>query len=190
MVMLRLLLTFSATSLLVVVYEVKSPFLFAWLDAPWRFWVGGSLVLIPIVLTLVCIRLCRGLGKDSLTAGTVVAVGHASNSFLPSYLGYFFVALSIPNPQTLGFVYAVLFAFTFVSQALYFNPLFLLFGFKFYNVTTVEGTSLFLISRQDFRSASSVDVAKAARINGYTLLEVPIGSRIRKGQTPSEAAVS
>ena len=92
-------------------------------------------------------------------------------SFLPSYLGYFFVALSINNWETLSFVYGVLFIFTYLSQALYFNPLFLLFGFEFYNIKTKNGTAIFLISRNKYKKPNEIDIEKAHRINNYTFLE-------------------
>ena len=96
---------------------------------------------------------------------------HANNSFLPSYLGYFFVALSVGNWETLWFVYGVLFIFTFLSQALYFNPLFLIFGYEFYNVKTKNGTAIFLISRQKYKTPSDIYISTAFRINNYTFIE-------------------
>lgn len=169
--LLRFLLTFNATSLLVVVYQVKAPFLFADARGLLLYFFGVILVLIPLGLTGVSVLVSRGLGKDSFEEGDVVAVEFANNSFLPSYLGYFFVALSIPNLPTLVFVYGLLFIFTFMSQALYFNPLFLILGYKFYNLTTAKGSVVFLISKSNFRTPGAVIVPEASRINGYTFLE-------------------
>jgi hypothetical protein len=123
------------------------------------------------VLTGLSIALSSSLGRDSFKAGEVESIEHANNSFLPSYLGYFFVALSVPNVETLIFVYGVLFVFTFLSQALYFNPLFLLFGFEFYNIRTKNGASIFLISRQRYKTPHEIEVATANRINDYTFIE-------------------
>ncbi|MGS0534495.1 hypothetical protein [Pseudoalteromonas sp. SaAl2] len=126
---------------------------------------------IPILLTGVSILLSKLLGSDAFKKGEVGSIEHANNSFLPSYLGYFFVALSISNWETLGFVYGVLFIFTFLSQALYFNPLFLLFGFEFYNIKTTNGTAIFLISRNKYKKPDEIDIEKAYRINNYTFIE-------------------
>lgn len=174
----RLLLTFNATSLLVIVYLVQKgitigsfcPF-FSWatvLPNPISYL---AYLLVPILLTRLSIGLSSKLGKDGFKAGDVSSIEHANNSFLPSYLGYFFVALSVPNWETLVFVYGVLFVFTFLSQALYFNPLFLLFGFEFYNITTKNGASIFLISQQRYKTPSEIDVTVANRINNYTFIE-------------------
>ncbi|MDF4810936.1 hypothetical protein P3536_24165, partial [Vibrio parahaemolyticus] len=67
--------------------------------------------------------------------------------------------------------YGVLFMFTFLSQALYFNPLFLLFGFDFYNITTKNGAVVFLISRHSYKTPASIDISQARRINNYTFIE-------------------
>lgn len=169
--LLRVLLTFNATSLLIVVYQIKDPFLLSGVEGVTRYLFNAGLLLIPMLLTGLSIWLSRWLGKDSFAKGDITSIEYANNSFLPSYLGYFFVALSIPNLETLVFVYVILFAFTYFSQALYFNPLFLIFGFKFYNVTTAQGTVVFLISKKEFRMPAEIVIPEARRINGYTFLE-------------------
>lgn len=174
----RLLLTFNATSLLVIVFLVKKGCKFEQLlpqyDAIANFPSYTSYVsylTIPILLTWLSIILSSQLGKDNFEAGKVTCIEHANNGFLPSYLGYFFVALSIPNVETLIFVYGILFVFTFLSQALYFNPLFLLFGFEFYNISTKNGAAIFLISHRSYKTPQEIDIKKAYRINNYTYIE-------------------
>jgi len=76
-------------------------------------------LLVPLLFTRLGIQLSSRLGRDAFKQGQVVSIENANNSFLPSYLGYFFVALSIGNWETLTFVYAVLFAFTFLSEAFF-----------------------------------------------------------------------
>jgi hypothetical protein len=122
-------------------------------------------------LTGLSIRLSPHLGQDSFAKGDVVSIEHANNSFLPSYLGYFFVALSVNNWETLFFVYGVLFVFTFLSQALYFNPLFLVFRFEFYNITTRNGAAIFLISKKHYKKPDEVILEQVYRINNYTYIE-------------------
>ena len=89
-----------------------------------------------------------------------------------SYLGYFFVALSIPNLSTLWYVYAVIFVFTHLSKALSFNPLFLLFGYQFYFVTSEDGAKIFLITKQNMKNIQDVDLSKLRRINDFTFIDV------------------
>lgn len=176
----RGLLTFNATSLLVIIYLVKEGItlgkLFSWLNQfSWvislpSFTSYFLYMLITIILTWFSIYLSPRLGKDTFESGEILSIEYANNSFLPSYLGYFFVALSINNLETLFFIYIILFIFTFLSQALYFNPLFLIFRFNFYNVTNRNGVSFFLISRRSFRKPGQVALT-ASRINNYTYIE-------------------
>lgn len=175
----RLLLTFNATSLLVIIFLVQKgytitpflPSLLPYISNVPNFSSYILYFLVPVGFTFLSILLCPLLGKDEIKSGSVVSIEHANNSFLPSYLGYFFVALSIGNWETLAFVYAVLFIFTFLSQALYFNPLFLVFRFEFYNITTSDGAAIFLISRKKYKKPSDVAIGTAYRINNYTFIE-------------------
>lgn len=177
----RVLLTFNATSLLVIIFLVQQGYTLGHFfgDMPWLNWTPTLpnavsylfYLLIPILSTGLSILLSNQLGKDDFKAGEVRSIEHANNSFLPSYLGYFFVALSIGNWETLWFVYGVLFVFTYLSQALYFNPLFLLFGYEFYNITTKNGTAIFLISRHRYKNPDDIQIPVAYRINNYTFIE-------------------
>jgi len=174
----RLLLTFNATALLLLIYLVQKGLTLGKMFphciylSTWPNMVSYLLYFaVPVLLTGLSILLSSKLGCDEFKQGEIQGIEHANNSFLPSYLGYFFVALSINNTETLFFVYAVLFAFTFLSQALYFNPLFLLYGFEFYNIKTSNGTSIFLISRHKYKKPCEIKIAKAHRINNYTFIE-------------------
>ncbi|MFJ5254077.1 hypothetical protein ACIP8I_02615 [Pseudomonas sp. NPDC088414] len=174
----RLLLTFNATSLLVIVFLVQKGYALGYFFPDLAHVVALpnflSYILYlcaPILLTGLSLALSSSLGKDEFKSGQVDSIDHANNSFLPSYLGYFFVALSVPNWETLIFVYGVLFVFTYRSQALYFNPLFLLYGYEFYNITTTRRASIFLISRAKYKLPTDIVIEKAFRINDYTFIE-------------------
>jgi hypothetical protein len=190
-ILFRLLLTFNATSLLLIVFVVQKGYTLGHfcsapigalktilgrigLSIPTDLPSGisyGLYIVVPIILTGLSIWLSSFLGKDEFAKGDIVEIEHANNSFLPSYLGYFFVALSINNWETLRVVYGLLFVFTFLSQALYFNPLFLLFGFEFYNIKTKNGAAIFLISRKRYKTPADIEIALAQRINNYTFIQ-------------------
>lgn len=177
----RLLLTFNATSLLVIIFMVQNVYTLAYFlaDIGYLGWLNtlpnaasyGLYIFVPLLSTGLSILLSSKLGRDDFKQGEVASIEHANNSFLPSYLGYFFVALSIGNWETLWFVYGLLFIFTFRSQALYFNPLFLIFGYEFYNITTKNGTAIFLISRHKYKKPDEIAISRAFRINNYTFIE-------------------
>jgi len=174
----RFLLTFNATSLLVIIFLIQKGYTLGYFFPeypPLLEWPNAYsyliYLLLPVLFTWLSILLSSLLGKDSFEQGSVTNIEHANNSFLPSYLAYFFVALSINNWETLAFVFGILFIFTFLSQALYFNPLFLLFGFEFYNITTKNGAAIFLISHQCYKTPADIEIAAAHRINNYTFIE-------------------
>lgn len=174
----RILLTFNATSLLLIVFLVQKGYDLTYffpgiedLQGLPRYLSYALYMAAPITLTGLSLWLGKLLGRDEFKKGQVSSIEHANNSFLPSYLGYFFVALSIGNWETLFFVYGVLFVFTYKSQALYFNPLFLLYGYDFYIITTSTGASIFLISKEKYKKPDDVVIQRAFRINNYTFLE-------------------
>lgn len=174
----RFLLTFNATSLLLIIFFVQNGYSIDYFTGDIYFF--NSLpkavsyfiyFVVPVLLTKLSIWLSTKLGKDEFKKNHVNRIENANNSFLPSYLGYFFVALSIGSWEALWFVYGIVFLFTFLSQALYFNPLFLIFGYDFYNIETKNGTVLFLISCHKYKIPEEVEISEAYRINDYTYME-------------------
>lgn len=171
----RLLLTFNATSLIIVIYLIKQELpinkLFAILPLCPSYISYLIYILIPIFFTYLSLIIANYLGKSNIVKGSITEVEQANNAFLPSYLGYFFVALSVNNCDTLFFVFLILFVFTFLSQTLYFNPLFLFFGYHFYYIKTVNKVKLFVVSRQKINQPDEVEFSKLRRINNFTFID-------------------
>lgn len=113
---------------------------------------------IPLLLSLIFVQLSKAVSpKDSLRL-PAQKVSSANKDYLPVYLSYFFVSLSIPGSVQEGLVYVVLvvfiliiWIFTSLTTTYYFNPLLLLMGYKFYNVTSNNGIELFILSRRVIR---------------------------------------
>lgn len=170
----RLFLAFNSTSLLLVVYWIKTgitiPFLPKCFHIPnyvsYLIYVLGMLL-----LTVISLFLSKLLSKENLNKGDIINVEYANDAFLPSYLGYFFVALDVPNTETLWFVYPLIFVFTFLSQTLYFNPLFLIFGFHFYNLTTANNVRIFMITKKKFKDPANLGFPSLLRINDFTYID-------------------
>ena len=171
----RLLLTFNATSLILVVYLVKERFLLSNIHSKLSFLPDyiSYLVyfLIPVLLTLFSLYIATFLDNDSMKPGDIKEIEQANNAFLPSYLGYFFVALSVPYCDTLIFVFAILFVFTFLSQTLYFNPLFLIFSYHFYYLTTDNNIKIFVITTKTLKDPSNLNFPMLKRINNFTFID-------------------
>lgn len=171
----RLFLTFNATSLIVVLYAIKQEVLFSrWLvfieDLP-NYISYLFYCMISLFLTFISLYLSKFLAQDDFKKGSLIEIEQANNTFLPSYLGYFFVALSVPRFESLVFVFIILFAFTFFSQTLYFNPLFLIFGYYFYYIKTKNNVKLFVITKQSLKDPLDVEFTSLRRINNYTFID-------------------
>lgn len=181
----RLLLTFNATSLILVIFFVKE----RWrvIDIIKLFTNKGKIYnifdcisenlsffiycLVPVILTFISLRVSKYLGHSNIKKGSITEIENVNNAFLPSYLGYFFVALSINDFQTLIFVFCLIFIFTFVSQTLYFNPIFLIFGYKFYNVCTNNKSKLFIITKNEVTNIEELEFNNLKRINNFTFID-------------------
>lgn len=188
----RLFLTFNSTSLIIVIYLVKEQLTIQWHNKLSFLPDFASYVLyfcLPIAFTFISFLLANLLAKDSLEktkkrvknengkeqtieVSKIFEVEQANNAFLPSYLGYFFVALSISNFETFTFIFLILFLFTFVSQTHYFNPLFLLLGYHFYYLTTVNNTKIFLITRKSLKNPNDINLPNLRRINDFTFIDL------------------
>ena len=163
----RILLTLNATSWFVIIYAIKNQ----WTIFGYSIWICGAIYLLfPVLFSLLSLFLFRFSGDDKLTECTEFSL--ADNEFLPVYLGYFFLAVSIDKIETMIFVYAIIFVFTFLSQTQYFNPIFLLFGYHYYHVLTPEGTRVFIISHgKVLRNKKEIHFDKLKRINDTTYIQ-------------------
>ena len=168
-ILFRLLLSISASGLVVSIYLIKEGITFF----PLSYAVLSYAVylLIPVGLAGLWLWISHCLPKCGFES-EIQEVELASHSFLPNYLGYFFVALSVPNLSTLSIVYAVILVFTHLSQALSFNPIFLLFGYQFYFITGADGTKVFLITRQKMKAYQDAEFDNLRRINDFTFIDM------------------
>lgn len=174
----RLFLTFNATSLILVVYLVKKRIFINFSGYSHFVSSLASCILyclVPLVLTYLSVLLSKELDDDSIESvngeSVINVVELANNAYLPSYLGYFFVALSIENCNTMIFVFFIIFLFTYLSQSLYFNPILLVLGYHFYYLTTITNIRIFIISRRNFKNPKTLYFLHLKRINNFTFID-------------------
>lgn len=128
-------------------------------------------IVVPVLIAGICLLLARLLPTDSIEGG-IEDIELANDSFLPSYLGYFFVALSVPKDDiTIYVVIGLLIVFLFCSQNLYYNPIFLIFGYHFYYVTTQERMKKFIITREKISGIQDLKFEHLKRINYFTYID-------------------
>lgn len=171
----RILLTLNATSLIIVVFLIKQEItiksIYKHFDRLPDCISYVFYFLATLLLTSLSLKLSNYLSNEKITKSSILEVENANNIFLPSYLGYFFIALSVTNFNILIYVFIILFIFTFFSQTLYFNPLFLIFGYHFYNVSTKNKAKIFIISKSEFLQPEDMEFLNLKRINNFTFID-------------------
>ena len=180
----RFFLAVSSTSLFIVIFLIKSRCyilesnFYSYLD---KFLKINNLeqyslvgfISIPLLFLAISMKLLEKLSKDRIKEGEIIEIENSTNNFLPSYLGYFFVALSISDNDflTMSIIYCIIVLFVFYSQTNYFNPFLLILGYKFYKIKTNRGLSLLLISKKEFKKSNEVIIEKVYRINNSTYID-------------------
>lgn len=168
----QLFLAFNSTWLIVVVFLVKEKYEFNFMNGFPTYFSWVLFVAVPIVLTALSFLIALKLPKDHLKSNSVMEIELANNNFLPTYLGYFFVSLGVNDIPTLVVVFSIIYVFTFLSQTLYFNPIFLLFGYHFYFIKTSANIKIFLITKKKLKTPRENSFESLRRINNYTFIEI------------------
>lgn len=168
MFLYKLLLTLNATSWMVIIYAIKESCTIGKLPSHL---FGIMLLVIPIFLSWLSLVLSRFLGTESSVANCK-EINLADGEFLPIYLGYFFVSVGVSEHYTMVVVYLIVFVFTLLAQAQYYNPIYLLFGYHYYHVLTESGTEIFVIKKGSvIRNIKDLRFDHLYRLNDSTFIE-------------------
>ncbi len=93
---------------------------------------------------------------------------------VPTYIGMFVIAVEIAGIDNVTAGYIILIAlFLFwrrIEKIFYFNPVWLIFGYRFYEVKTKDGNAYTLITKRD-RLKGGHEFTQLNRINNYTFFE-------------------
>lgn len=135
---------------------------------------------VPILLSIIFISLGTKMCADDSLQQPIQKVSSANKDYLPVYLSYFFVSLSIPGNVEEGIAYGVLvvfilviWIFTSLTTTYYFNPLLLLMGYKFYNVTSTNGLQLLIISKRNIRkNETNITFPKLKKMTEFVYIEI------------------
>jgi len=127
---------------------------------------------IVLIFTWLIIQLANFLDTDTIDAGSISVIEPANDAFLPSYLGYFFVALSVPNIEVFLYVFGIICVFIFHSRISYFNPIFFLFGLNFYYIVNNKNIKVLLITRRQLKEPKNAVFNDLKRINNYTFMDM------------------
>ncbi|EEZ40847.1 TPA: hypothetical protein ACX6RQ_000569 [Photobacterium damselae] len=178
-VFFRLLLTFSSLLLSFSVYLVASDYKIKIFSYTFNFLQSiSTYFFIVIVFSVITLFIARFIHDLDFPVDSFESIEIANDSFLPSYLGYFFVALSAAsydkpiNLHSFLYVFFIMAIFIYCSRISFFNPIFLLFGYNFFYVTTKNGVKIILITKKTIKDPLRFTSGKVKKINEYTYLDM------------------
>lgn len=131
-----------------------------------------SSVVISLLLPLPLFSLSSYLEICQLEYSNIKGVEAADATFVPMYFAYVFVGLSIQSLMSLLLCYALLVLISFCAQTYYFNPLYYLFGYKYYFVTNSVKHKLLIMSRRRIPLDTKINFNRLARINDFTYIDI------------------
>jgi len=173
----KLLLAFSSSSWVIAIYGIKEEWTFLCMPS-WLFAI--FLISAPLVLSSIALWLTRFFPNEEVDK--CIECTDANPSFLSIYLGYFFIGLGIDKAQHLIFVYLVIFILTFVSQIVYFNPIFLIFRYRFYYVVTSDDTRIYVIAKKTIRNKEESSFQNLRRLDDSVFIEWSKKNELRRSQ--------
>lgn len=170
----KFFLTISSTWIYVILYYINF-----FLNSRYENWADQIkpnllkiiiLLIITLISAIVPYCISRHKPNDILVSAKLIEL--QDNSFVPSYLGYFFISINAQNFETMISFYFIIFIFMYFAGVEYFNPLFLIFGYHIYKVETDNGVQCVLIlkSREVIRSSDSLHNLRLYRINNLTYI--------------------
>lgn len=124
-----------------------------------------------VLLAIVSVYFIKFLADDSIEQDTLTNIEPANDAFLPSYLGYFFVALSVPNIEMFFVIFGIISIFIYYSRISYFNPIFFIFGFKFFYVVNSNNVKVLLITKRELKTTDNAEFKQLKRITNYTFID-------------------
>lgn len=126
-------------------------------DFPWQQVLGAVLLMIAaFTLGYAMLLLCTCFEAVDLYPSKIESVEAVNDNYLVNYIGFFLIATDMNDYVTLGLVFIFLLYLVHKSNVSYFNPAFLICGYKFYIITTDLKTRIVLITKQTVKKPEDI----------------------------------
>lgn len=112
------------------------------------------------------------LSPERVDSASYKSVELVNDTFLPIYLAYFFVALSTTNYLSFGVVFSIVLIFVYRSGGAYFDPMYVLRGYKIYAATSKSDVKTYIVTRQILKGVEDLNFDQLRRINDFTFIEI------------------
>lgn len=105
----------------------------------------------------------------------IINLQEVTNEYMPIYLGYIFVAMSINNNKTFVLVFLILLIILFKTQVVAFNPMFCLLGYHYYRIKTSDKPQcidIFVMSKKEnIKDYKELRFQNLSKINEFTYID-------------------
>lgn len=106
-----------------------------------------------LVLSIFSIKFSfKYLDQDVLERQKVKEFEQANDFYLPIYLGYAFVAISLPTLKSFLLFFVLMLIVLARTRFFYFNPIFLVLGYKFYFIKQIDDSKVLVISKKEIKT--------------------------------------
>lgn len=121
----------------------------------------------------------KKLDKIPYFKDQIIIFEHANDFYLPIYLGYSFVAISLPTFKSFILFFILMLLLLCRTRFFYFNPLFLILGYKFYFLVNNDKSKILLITKKEIKKLDDIfdssditlnESIELIRLNNHTYL--------------------
>ena len=119
------------------------------------------------------------LDQDVIERKKVKEFEQANDFYLPIYLGYAFVAISLPTLKSFLLFFVLMLIVLARTRFFYFNPIFLVLGYKFYFIKHIDDSKVLVISKKEIKTIDELfedsngdmrSYIALTKVNEYTFL--------------------
>ncbi|MCW8040086.1 hypothetical protein [Acinetobacter entericus] len=119
------------------------------------------------------------LDQDVIERKKVKEFEQANDFYLPIYLGYAFVAISLPTLKSFLLFFVLMLIVLARTRFFYFNPIFLVLGYKFYFIKQTDDSKVLVISKKEIKTIDELfedgngemqSYIALTKVNEYTFL--------------------
>lgn len=138
-------------------------------------WSYGIYLLVVLGLTKIVIHVFPYLDDDEMQNGkSIKSVEDANHQFYPNYLAYFFVALSAQDKYSVLIVFLIMLILSYKSDSMLYNPLLVLFGYRYYLVVSENNKKSMIITKRILNPGTTEPLSfnNLKRINDNTFVEI------------------
>ncbi len=134
-------------------------------DIPWAYMVYLA---VPLILAYLSVFFLKKMSQDDSLKVEGNEIVPVEGNFLPTYIGMYVIALSLPVNVNGILITLFLFILWFrIGTVAYFNPFLSLLGYRYYAVKSTGNKTITIITKEkDIKQAS--EIKNLVRINNYT----------------------